>query len=358
MRYYLLTGDSSLVAQVYPAMKRVADYIDAAVVTPQGLVYDLPGGSGPYTHGIIDWPADMRYDTVVDGNGAELVVNALAVGANRAVADAAGLLGSAGDTTAYGHQADVLGAAVNAQLRNSTTGLYSDGLATDTLARIENYSEHAQTYAIDYGIAPASSYPTLGAYIAGQGMKQGPMDLRQLEAALGATGRTDALVALLTDPTSDGPAKVLAEGGTFMWEQWDPGCTVAGCTGTAVDQTSNESFSHGWGSAGVSGILQSLLGITVTGSGASTVQIAPPASGLARASGTEWTERGPVTVAWHRTGHGFAAHISVPDNVTATVVLPKPAGGHAVFHIGSGTTDCATSGCLRAAEVAQSGAQR
>ena len=50
-------------------------------------------------------------------------------------------------------------------------------------------------------------------------MKKGPVDLRQFEEALGATGHTDALVSLLTDPSADGPAKVLAEGGTFMWEQ-------------------------------------------------------------------------------------------------------------------------------------------
>jgi alpha-L-rhamnosidase-like protein len=337
LRYYQLTGDRSLVAEVYPAMKRVADYIDAAIRQPKGLVYQLPGGSGPYQYGIIDWPAAMRYDTVVAGNGAELVVNALAVGANRAVANAAALLGTAGDATMYGHQADALSAAVNTQLRNTTTGLYSDGLAADTLARIENYSEHAQTYAIDYGIAPASSYPTLGAYIAAQGMKQGPMDLRQLEAALGATGRTDALVALLTDPTADGPAKILAEGGTFMWEQWDPGCSVAPCSGAAVDQKNSESFSHGWGAAGINGILESLLGITVTGPGASTVQIAPPPAGLARASGTEWTERGPVSVSWRRSGHRYHVHVSIPGNVTATVTVPGSDQG--AVQVGSGSTD-------------------
>ncbi|HEY7048511.1 MAG TPA: alpha-L-rhamnosidase N-terminal domain-containing protein [Jatrophihabitantaceae bacterium] len=330
MEYYRQTGDSALLAQALPAMRNVADYVNAAV-NQTGLVYQLPGGSGAYSHGIIDWPAPMRYDTVVDGNGAELVVNALAVGANRAVADAGAALGQ--DTSRYGQHADTLAAAVRSALRNSTTGLYSDGLDATSLAPIANYSQHAQTYAVDYGIAPSSDYAALGAAISAAGMKQGPMDLRQLEDALGRTGQTAALVRLLTDPNHDGPAQVLAEGGTFMWEQWTPGCSVPSCTGTAVSQSANDSFSHGWGSAGIVGIQQSLLGVTVAAPGAASLRIAPPTSGLTRASGSEWTERGSVSVDWHHAGGVFAIDVSLPVNVTATVVL----GGHE-FTVGSGHT--------------------
>jgi hypothetical protein len=356
MRYYQLTGDTSLVAQAYQTMRNVANYIDAAINSTH-LVYQLPGGGGPYQYGIIDWPATMRYDTVVTGNGAETVVNAIGVGANRAVAQAAALLGRDADVAGYTGQADALTNAMNAQLRNSTTGLYSDGLATGTLQPLPNYSEHAQTYAVDYGIAPQSDYSTLGRYITSEGMKQGPMDLRELETALRLTDRPDTLVKLLTDPAADGPAKVLAQGGTFMWEDWDPGCaTVAPCTGSAVSQSDNTSFSHGWGASGITDILEGLLGIQVTGPGAQTIQIAPPDKGLAHASGSEWTERGPVRVDWTRTGPGYGLTVTVPDNVTATVALPVTAGTHylavgagdahlvrvangrAVYTVGSGTT--------------------
>jgi Bacterial alpha-L-rhamnosidase 6 hairpin glycosidase domain/Bacterial alpha-L-rhamnosidase C-terminal domain len=325
-----LTGDRALLAQAYPAMKRVADYINAAV-DQTGLVYQLPGGSGPYQYGIIDWPSDMRYDTVVNGNGAELVVNALAVGADNSVASAAEALGQAQDAITYGGHGSSIAGAVNTNLYNAQNGLYSDGLAAGTLDRIENYSQHAQTYAVDFGIAPTSRYDRLGDAIAAAGMHQGPMDLRQLELALGRTGRTAALVSLLTDPGHPGPAQILAEGGTFMWENWNPGCAVAGCTGAAVNQNDNTSFSHGWGSAGIDGILESLLGLTVTGAGGSSVVVQPPTSGLSQASGTEWTERGPVQVSWRRAGRAMLADVTVPVNVTATVVL----GGKRVI-VGSG----------------------
>ncbi len=361
MRYYQQTGDATMLATAYPAMKKVADYINGAV-NASGLVYQLPGGSGPYQYGIIDWPADMRFNTVVNGNGAEMVVNALAVGANRSVAAAATALAQHSDALRYQVSADSLSVAVTDKLRNATTGLYSDGLATDTLARIENYSQHAQSYAVAYGIADPQDYPALGQAIAAAGMQQGPMTLRQLESALGATGQTAALVSLLTDPSHLGPAQILAEGGTFMWENWNPGCTVAGCTGAQVNQNDNTSFSHGWGAAGINGILESLLGITVTGSGASTVQIAPPATGLTAAKGTEWTERGPVTVNWQHRGRTFTLDVTAPVNVALDIALPTTAtaqystsgaggahllqvsGGIAHFAAGSGTSHLTVTG--------------
>jgi hypothetical protein len=330
MAYYQQTGDTALLQQAYPAMKNVADYIQNAV-DQTGLVYELPGGSGPYQYGIIDWPSPMRYDTVRDGNGAETVVNALAVGADRSVAQAAAVLGQAADHSTYGGYADGITAAMNDKLYNADTGLYSDGLAVDTRQRIENYSEHAQSYAVTYGIAPASDYPKLGAAMAADGMEQGPMDLRQLESGLAMTGQDAALVKLLSDPTHDGPAQVLAEGGTALWEQWTPGCATPSCSGSEVSQSSNESFSHGWGSAGIVEMLQALLGIIVDGVGGSHVTIRPPSSGLDRARGTQWTERGPVGVSWNQTGAVVSINVDLPVNVTGTVV----AGGHR-YEIGSG----------------------
>jgi hypothetical protein len=275
----------------------------------------------------------MRYDTVRDGNGAETVVNALAVGANRSVAAAADALGDASGAT-YAQRADQLTAAMNHYLLNTDTGLYSDGLAVDSRARIESYSQHAQSYALTYGIAPQSDYATLGAKIAADGMHQGPMDLRQLETGLAKTGEDAALVKLLTDPAQDGPAKILAEGGTAMWEQWDPGCTtVSPCSGSQVSQRANESFSHGWGSAGIVEMLQTLLGITITSPGAATLRIEPPNGALTHAAGTQWTERGPVHVSWTQTRSGTSINVDIPVNVSAVVVLD----GHQ-YSVGSGHT--------------------
>jgi hypothetical protein len=336
LRYYQLTGDKVLLAQALPTMKRVADYISAAV-DGTGLVYQLPGGTGPYLNGIIDWPAVMRYDTVVTGNGAETVVNALAVGAFRSVATASAVLDDPAARD-YAQRADDLTAAMNARLRGAGTSLYSDGLTAGDRTVIANTSQHAQSFPVVYGVAPPESYPALGRFIREQGMRQGPMTMRQLLGALRMTGQADAIVGLLTDSTADGPARILAEGGTFMWEQWSPGCGVVACRGAQVNQGNDESMSHGWGAAGIVEILQALLGVTVTGAGASTIQIAVPATRLTHARGSEWTERGRVTVSWTRTPRGYILDIDVPVNVTATVVLPAADGAPSMLTVGSGHT--------------------
>lgn len=338
-QYYQLTGDTATLSAAYQAMRAIGSYVTDSIATSgpaTGLVYQLAGGpNAAYRYGIIDWPPTDRYDTVVLNSGVDTVVNLRAVGVFRALARAAAALGDQAGATEYQADADNLTQAINTRLVDAG-GLYDDGLTADAgNPKIGNSSEHDQSFALAYGVAPTAAYPTLGNFLASQGMKQGPMDLGQLETGLIDTGRTDALVALLTDRNADGPAKILAEGGTTTWEQWDPGCTAPGggvgdstasCVGAGINQQSTESFSHGWGSVGINGILTGLLGIQVTGVGAETITIAPPASGLSAASGTEWTERGPVSVSWQATGGGLALRVTVPDNVVATVALPAGAG--------------------------------
>lgn len=379
-RYYLLTGDRPTLALAYPTLQRIATYVRSSIATSgsdAGLVYQLAGGgqgvpgeslvpgTGSYQYGIVDWPPPMRYDTTVLNAGVDTVVNMRAAEVFRAAANAARVLGHMSDAARYTSELTNLVHAINTRLIESDTGLYDDGLQPGTDNQIGHASEHDQSFAVAYGVAPASMYGAIGRYIAAQGMKQGPMDLGQLEQALIAVNRPDILLGLLTNPNADGPAKILAENGTLMWEQWDPGCSAPGgspgddtssCTGAAIQQSSSDSFSHGWGSVGIVGILRGALGLTVTSPGAATVRIAPPAARLSSASGTEWTERGPVSVSW-RSGSGrYTVRVGVPDNVTAVVSIPESRGmryrahgagaprftgiqdGRATFRIGSGIT--------------------
>jgi hypothetical protein len=395
--YYLATGDEATLAAAYPTMRNVATYVaDNSYGTGQasGLVCQLASfsPSTAYKFGIIDWPSTDRYNTVVLNSGVDTVVNMRGVEDYRALAGAAQVLGDSAAAQSYAQQMNTLITAINAKLTDPN-GFYDDGMSVAGSAQavpgdctaasgdalIGNYSQTGQTFAIVYGVAPSGEYQQLGRYIASEGMKQGPMDVGQLELALVDAGQPAALVALLTNTAGDGPAKILAEGGTSMWEQWDPGCSAAGgqagdndsyddteCTGAAISQNATDSFSHGWGSDGVYPVTRGLLGITVTGVGASSVEVAPPAStaGLSSAYGTEYTERGEVTVSWHRvsgTGGETALTVTVPDNVTVTVSLPagtRPytasgAGvpryegtrdGRALYSVGSGTTSFTPAG--------------
>jgi hypothetical protein len=62
--------------------------------------------------------------------------------------------------------------------------------------------------------------------------------------------------------------------------------------------------------------------VTVTQPGAGAIDVTTPASGITSAAGTVPTQRGPVSVSWHRRGARFDLSLTVPANVFAVVHVP------------------------------------
>ena len=308
LRYYQTTGDSVLLADAHDTAQKVAEYIWKYVNTTTGLVTNLAGGSGQYQYGIIDWPATERfgYDMTTT---ARTTVNILAADAMRSMAAIATALGRpATEVSLYQGRADQLTTAINAKLRRAD-GMYIDGL-TSAGKQSAHASQVANSYAVGFGVAPSSSWSQIATYLAGLGMQQGPMTAHWLLKSLASGGKPDQVVARLTDKAGLGWANILSQGGTFTWEGW-----------TAPAQGQSES--HGWGGQAIVDIVESLLGLQITAPGASAILIAPPAIGLTSANGTVRTERGAVQIDWKRpaTG-GLTLDVTIPDNVSATVLLP------------------------------------
>jgi alpha-L-rhamnosidase len=307
-RYYLLTGDRATLARLYPVMVNIASYVWSYRNATTGLVTNLAGGSGDYLYGIVDWPPSSRYgyDMAVV---ARTTVNMLAVDVMQNAANAAQALGRpASESQLQRQRATDLTAAINARLRRAD-GIYVDGLtAAGTQSAVA--SQHSSSFAIAYRIAPAADHAALARYIAGLGMKQGPMTAHWLLKALGDADATDAVVTRLTDAVGPGWSNILASGGTFTWESW-----------TALADAISES--HGWGSQAVDDFVETLLGVRVTVPGAAEIAIVIPRTTLAFARGVVPTQRGPVAVDWRRATNGsLSVTVNVPVNVRAQVSLP------------------------------------
>ena len=159
------------------------------------------------------------------------------------------------------------------------------------------------------------------------------------------------MVRILTDPTVPGWAQILAKGGTFTWETWTPSDLIG------------DSMSHGWGSSALVAMQETVLGLTLMEPGPDgtvRVAVAPPSSGLSRATGSVPTIAGSVVVSWQRRGAGISLDLTVPANASALVGLPASdpssvreggvaagrapgvavhpaAGGRAVLSVGSGS---------------------
>ncbi len=345
-RYYLETGDRALLADVYDNLSATAGYIRRHIPSTgptQGLVTQLSGGSGAYQYGIVDWPMHGRFDYDMTAT-ARTTVNALGVDVLRKVALAAEALGRpAAEVQPYVDDADALVDRMNETLRRPD-GTYVDGLLADG-SQSPHAGQHATSYAVTFGIAPDEDLPALGEYLAGMGMKQGPMTAHVLVEALARSGTDAGLLDLLTDEDDYGWAGWLADGGTFTPEAWE-------LSGSA------NSASHGWGSNVAVDVLDSVLGIDITAPGAAEVTISVPGTGLTDASGSRMTQRGRVSSDWTRDGDDVRLTTEVPVNVEAVVALPAgeydvsggpvlerlgTADGLTRYRVGSGTWTFETS---------------
>ena len=292
-QYWLRTGDRPLLGAVYPVLVKLSDYVARAIDSSTQLVTRLQTTSASYPYRVATR------------------VNVLGVNVFRRTADAAEALGRpASEIGRQRARQASLTAAVNRRLARSD-GVYVDGLAAG--ARVTRASQEVNACAVVYGIVPPRSLSAVADHVAGLGMRAEPQTAAEVIRTLAMTGRYDDLVARLTDATTKGWANILARGGTFTWEVWQP------------SDANGDSMSHGWGSNVLVEIQQWLLGVRPTGPGFETFDVSPPTSGLMHATGTVPTPRGTVTVTWERAAPDrpvTTMDIVVPPNATATVALP------------------------------------
>ncbi|WP_231511105.1 family 78 glycoside hydrolase catalytic domain [Arthrobacter sp. UNC362MFTsu5.1] len=306
--YHRNSGDTALVEELLPALRATAGYVLRHIPADgptAGLVTCLGGGSGPYLHGIVDWPAPGRfgYDMAC---AAKTTVNAQAFSVLDAVAGLCGLTGRRREAEEYRARSVELSAAINARLR--VDGVMVDGLHGDGTPS-SHASQHATSFPLSLGITPPEWVLHDGRRLAGMGMRQGPMTVHRLVRALLAAGLVDEVLDLLTNPGQPGWARLLESGASFTWEAWE------------LDEATDYSQSHAWSASVIREILSHLLGIRVADGGAEA-RIEPPAGRLGHARGSVPLQRGTVSASWHRGPAGMELGCTVPAGVRAVVVLP------------------------------------
>ena len=297
-QYFMHTGDVALLASVYPAVVNLAGYVAASLDPQSGLVSDLPSTDIYYS-----FPVVTR-------------MNVLGINVFRRAGDIAAALGRpASEVARHRRRQAQLTAEVNRRLTRDS--MYVQGI--DNNGAQVPVSQDPNACALAYGVVPDRRRAAVAAYVASQGMGVVVRTATEVLRALAGTGRTADLVRILTDASQDGWAKILALGGTFTWEVWEP------------SDANGDSMSHGWGSNVLVEIQRWLLGVTPTAPGYAAFDVAPPPRvALQQASGTVPTPHGPVTVDWSYVGGSrFSLDVSVPPNATATVRMPA-SGARAV----------------------------
>lgn len=310
--YYMETGDLPFLRAQYDHLKDVADYVYRSRQATTGLITDLPGGSGAYARGIIDWPAPMRYGYDMR-TAARAVINHWAVADFEVMSRVAAAAGNTADRDLYRTRADELKTAINTHLLNGE-GLYIDGLAADGKPS-EHVSQHANMFPVALGFVPAAQRAGVIAKVKELKMNVGMVTVLFLVRAIGESGDGDHLLELFTN--ADWPAgwaNSMKRGATATWETWN-------------SDTDGTSQSHAWGAAGLDGYMRYILGLRPTKPGYEEVAIKPLIFGskLPSARGSIATDRGDISVAWNRTAQRYTLNVTLPVNATSIVYVPKGA---------------------------------
>ena len=338
--YYMETGDRPFLAANYRRFKEVADYVIRHRDPATGLIRDLTGGGGAYLHGIVDWPADMRFG--YDMTAARTVINGWAYADFEIMSRIAAALGYPADRDAYRRLADELSAAMGDRLLNED-GVYIDGLDADGTPSA-HVSQHANMFPLALGIVPEAARDTVIAAVKERRMSVGMVTVWWLIRALGEADEGEHLLELFTNPEWYGWARSLERGATTTWESW------------TADET-GQSLSHAWGAAGLEGYVRYILGVTPLAPQYETVRIKPLAFGdrLPYARGVVPTDRGDIAVAWERTPEAFRMQVALPANVRARVVLPRGGGADTAVLVNGESVEAEEDGRYLAVEDVGSG---
>jgi alpha-L-rhamnosidase len=307
--YYMQTGNIEFLQSNYARLKKIANYVDTYKNNTTGLIYKLKGGKGPYEYGIIDWPEVMRYgyDMTVDSR---TVIDAYAFANFEIISKIADALGDTNDKEKYRTKANDIKKAMNTLLLNKD-GVYIDGLYNN-LTPSSHVSQHANILPLALNIVPEENKKQVVNEIKKRKMNVGMVCLRWLPESLGQADEGEHLIDLYTNTAWDGWAKTVALGGTVTWESWDANVT-------------NQSMSHPWGASGLLAMQNYILGIKPLSPQHEKIQIKPLWFGnkLSYAKGIYPTDKGDIIVNWNKSDKSYVLKITVPDNSTAKVYVPK-----------------------------------
>jgi len=321
--YFLETGDLDLVQDIFPQLVNVGLYNKASENQATGLI---DWGNDPgYASGIVDWPVRYEYDrtttqrTVLSGNA---YLN------YRYVAQLATALGEDETAARFHNYADRIRHAMQKHLWSDAKRAYVDGLYANG-AQSTSTSQQTNMVMLALGFAGGNRQRGALQAVRRAGHKTAPMLIRFLVQAYGEHDQDDALMEYLLNPKGRNWAYIVADGGTFTYENW---------RGRLVTVVNEDSESHPVGAlGGVIALQNYVLGIQPLKPQYARVKIRPHVGDLDFARGKIPTQRGPIAVDWQvRDARSFHMELTLPCNVQADVYLPSSSGeGGAVLMDGA-----------------------
>ena len=304
--HWLHRGDRRFVARVLPVVRRILDR--RASELAGGL---LPCPTGPRYWQFYDWAPGLSGEGRLAAGEArfDALLNLLLVLALRAGARLAQAAGAAAEARRWQALAAGLGPAIHRCFWNREAAAYVSYAGDRAVAHV---AELVQAQALLTGIVPGAPQARAlrarlrapSAWVATT-LSQ---SLYKYEALLdGAPGDQRAATEAIAAEWN----AMLRRGATSFWE------TRRG----AADFDGAGSLCHGWSAIPAYLFGAHVLGVRPVEPGFAVFRVAPAASGVEAASGRVATPRGPIEVAWRRTGRGYEGQVRHPAGCAC---VPSP----------------------------------
>jgi len=303
-QHYLWTGDTDLLRQYFPAMKRYLAYLDSRA---EDNILD---------EGLGDWyDVGPKKSSRAELTPSEVTASAFFYYDHKLAADIAKILGEDGDARRYKEKAKEIRRAYRDRFYHADTdhelaGQFGTGSqCSNALALVMELAE------------PSERRTVLDALVRdvkqrGNAVTAGDVGFRYLLLALAQGNRSEVIYEMINQDEKPGYGYQLKMGATSLTEAWD----------------ANHGSSHNHFMLGqiTEWFYRYLVGIDTDPNqpGFKNIVIRPqPVGDLTWAAATYESIRGRISVRWERKDDKFTLSVTIPANTTATVWLPVRPNG-------------------------------
>lgn len=300
--YYLFSGASALVKQLFPHVQKALHFFEK-YLDEHHLLNEVPYWN------FVDWAK-------VETRGESTALNCLYYRGLICAALLAETMGDHTNVTRYNTIAEKVRQAINARLWNAERHVYHDARINGEL--VDQVSQQANSLAIVFEVAPQEHWGSILDCIHDETktviQSGSPYFSFYVLAAMYKASRHEHALQYIRKRWG----KMLDWGATTWWEMWQP----------------TASFCHGWSAAPTHDLPAEFLGVKPVAPGWSEIEIKPRFTDLAWAKGRVPTPRGEVNVEWRINAKSpkrgsriakpsFEMTIEIPCGCTARVFVPR-----------------------------------
>lgn len=270
---------------------------------------------------MVDWPASERDGYEMESAYYNTVLNAIYSGTCTDMANIAEYVGKNGEAVYYRNLGNSIKTSMIQEVYNSGTGRFADGL-TKAGARIEHYAQHATAFALANQVYENQK---MAVKMADSLKNEGINKMSMYGTFFLLQGLYNSNQGVLARQIMSNPSDYT---GSRTWANmmYNTGATL---TTEAWDSTikSNMSYSHAWGSAPGTWLIQGLFGIKPTEPGWNEAEIKLQPGGVESASVSVPTTKDKISADYKIEEDGtITLQMKIPSNMKMKIIIPGTEG--------------------------------